>query len=359
VATSGRESTNHALSTAFPQETSQTSRQWSLPAKPITFSSSKSNFDPDEIIFAAEGKLEGNRGAAPSVSGWCRYVVEIRGPSPSSHETDARLRDTCLPGRHTFRLRLHARDGIKHANAPFQHFGSDALHFHRKVHDGPAYPIILTRLLLAEAVPGSRRRRAGNRNPKLLAFTCSIQVHRCRAFVHTNRSCSVTPYRTGCARLDVVFPRQCGPLIPDVARDLRVWNTRPHSLPVWPSFLPIELLLLATKNFFPFTKAECANPCWLPPCDARLSFFFIAPRANWPRINSSAQLVHHRLARALPANTAVQPADRQRLPPERFTSTEPDSSRRPTRRVSLPSCAHVLDGLLNIFKAYVVVFFAT
>src|SRR5579864_1917649 len=73
--------------------------------------------DPDEIIFAAERKLEGNGVCTEALTNRADDVVKIR--SGSVHlidETDARHAVLVGLPPHGFRLRLHAGDGIEHAN---------------------------------------------------------------------------------------------------------------------------------------------------------------------------------------------------------------------------------------------------
>src|SRR5258708_24688056 len=73
--------------------------------------------DPDEIIFAAEGELQGNRVGSKTLSNSSDDVVEIRAHAVHLvYETDARDAILVRLAPNRFRLRLHAGDGIEHAH---------------------------------------------------------------------------------------------------------------------------------------------------------------------------------------------------------------------------------------------------
>ena len=88
-------------------------------------------------------------------------VIEVRAHAVHLvHEADARHAILVGLAPHRFRLRLHAGDGVKHANRAVQH-AQRALHFHGEVHVAGRINNV-DAIFLAEAFPRSGGRRAGD-----------------------------------------------------------------------------------------------------------------------------------------------------------------------------------------------------
>ena len=90
--------------------------------------------DADEIIFAAERELQRHRMSAQALANGAHDVIEIR--AHAVHLVDeANARNVVLVrlAPYRFRLRLHAGDGVEHADRAVQH-AQRALHFHGEIH---------------------------------------------------------------------------------------------------------------------------------------------------------------------------------------------------------------------------------
>src|SRR5262249_27559194 len=88
----------------------------------------------DEIIFATEGKLQGNGVGSEALANGADDVVKIRAHAVHLvDETDSR--DAILVGLtpYGFRLRLHAGDRVEYADRAVQ-YAQRALHFDGEVH---------------------------------------------------------------------------------------------------------------------------------------------------------------------------------------------------------------------------------
>src|SRR5712692_7308133 len=211
--------------------------------------------DADEIIFAAEGKLEGDWVGTESLADGADDVVEIRAHAVHLvHETDPRHAVLVRLAPYRFGLRLHARDGIEYAHRAVQ-YAQRALHFHREVHVARRIDDI-DAVFLVEAVPGRRRRRARD-GDAALAFLLH-PVHGGRAFVHRTDLVGHTRIeqdalgRRGLSGVDVRHD-------PDVAGVFEF---------VYPGHNPF-----LENSFTDKTSATSGNartPCSLPPCGARL-----------------------------------------------------------------------------------------
>src|SRR5579859_5187318 len=135
----------------------------------------------DEIIFATEGKLEGNGMSTEALANGADDVVKIGAHAVHLvYETNAR--DAILVGLtpNGFRLRLHAGDRVKHTNCAVEH-AQGAFDFDGEVYVARRVDDVDT-IFLGEAVPGSCRRGGRNRDA---AFAFLLHpVHRGSAFVH-------------------------------------------------------------------------------------------------------------------------------------------------------------------------------
>src|SRR5882762_3871293 len=90
--------------------------------------------DADEIVFAAEGELQGNGMRAETLANGADDVVKVR--AHAVHLVDeANARNAILVGLapHSFRLRLHACDGVENADGAVEN-AQRALDLHREIH---------------------------------------------------------------------------------------------------------------------------------------------------------------------------------------------------------------------------------
>src|SRR6266852_1475025 len=288
--------------------------------------------DPDEIIFAAEGKLQGNGVGSKTLSNGVDDVVEIRAHAVHLvHETDPRHAILVRLAPHRFRLRLHARDGIKHADCAVQH-PQRTLHFHGEVHVARRINNV-DAIFLAEAVPRSRRRRAGNGDPALALLL--HPVHGGRAFIHRTDLVGHTRIeqdalrRRGLSRVNVRHD-------PDVAGVFE-FECATHSSLCALLFSRSNCNCFAHKNSL--TNGSARTPCSLPPCGARLPSSSWPRRANWLRQSIHPPACPPSSCPPAPANTAAASespataAGTGSLPPA------PGSSRRPRAASSLPAGA--------------------
>src|SRR4029077_6171102 len=264
----------------------------------------------DEIVFAAEGKLEGNGVGPEALPNGADDVVEIRSHAVHLvYKTDARHAIFIRLAPYGFRLRLNARNGIEHAHRAVQN-AQRTFNFHRKINVARRINDI-DAIFLAEAVPGSRRRRARNRNPALALLL--HPVHGGCAFIHRTDLVGHTRIeedplrRRGLSGVDVRHD-------PDVAGILE-FEYSSHSSRDGLLFSRSRCDCFTHKNHLfltsaiftsaPLTSGNARTPCSLPPCGARL------PSSSWPRrARSPRQSTHPRAClpwscpRA-PANTAA------------------------------------------------------
>src|SRR5260370_1016336 len=293
--------------------------------------------DPDEIIFAAEGELQGNGVGSKTLSNGADDVVEIRAHAVHLvHETDAR--DTVLVclAPHGLRLGLHAGDGVEHAHRAVQN-AQRALHFHGEVHVARCINNI-DAIFLPKAVPGRRRRRACNRDPALALLL--HPVHAGRAFIHRTHLVAHTLVEEHPLRR----PRLTGVDVrhdPDVA-GIFEFECSAHSS--WNSFLfsCSRCDCFTHRNHLPFTSAlftsdSARTPCSLPPCGLRLPSSSSLRRAHSLRQSTHPRACPPSFCPRVPANTAaasespVIACGTDSLPPE------PGSSRRQRDASSLPA----------------------
>src|SRR4029077_10042229 len=137
--------------------------------------------DPDEIVFAAQRKLQRHRARSQALLDGADDVIEIR--AHAVHLVDeANARHAVLVGLapHRFRLRLHTSNGIENANSAVQH-AQRTLHFHGEVHVAGRIDNI-DAIFLAEAIPGSGGGGAGNGDAALALLL--HPVHGGSAFIH-------------------------------------------------------------------------------------------------------------------------------------------------------------------------------
>src|SRR6267142_1072881 len=151
--------------------------------------------------------------------------------------------------------------------------------------------------------------------------------------------------------VDVVFPASMCAMIP-MLRVSSSLNARPIA-PCAPFFSPVRVATASlTKAPLPAVVREC-----LVRFRHAVHVFFLlhGPATRIGRVNQFIrQLVHHRLARALP-RILQQPANRQRLPPERVHfhwHLVVRAAHAP--RLHFQQRLHVLDGLLENFQRIVV-----
>src|SRR5215472_11337130 len=88
----------------------------------------------DEVVFSAEGKLEGNGVGSEALAHGADGVVKVS--AHLVHLIDERETRNAILVRlapHGFRLRLHAGNGIKNRDGSVKN-AQRTLHFHRKVH---------------------------------------------------------------------------------------------------------------------------------------------------------------------------------------------------------------------------------
>src|SRR6266849_6436172 len=137
--------------------------------------------DPDEVIFAAERKLEGNGVGSEALANGANDVIEVRSHAVHLvHKTDARDAIFIRLAPYGFRLRLHAGDGVEHAHRAVQN-AQRALHFHGEVHVARCINDI-DAIPLAEAIPRGSRSRARDGDAALALLL--HPVHGGRAFIH-------------------------------------------------------------------------------------------------------------------------------------------------------------------------------
>src|SRR5690348_5175460 len=219
--------------------------------------------DSDEIIFATEGKLEGNGVGTEALANRANDVIKIRaGPVHLVDETDARHAVLVRLAPHGFRLRLNAGHGIEHANRAVQN-AQRTLDFHRKIHVARSIDDIHA-VFLAEAVPGSRGGRAGDGDAALALLL--HPVHGGGAFIHGTDLVSHAGIeknafrRRGFPRVDVRHDT-------DVARVFE-FEGPSHNLLRRPFGFCCHFVLASRI----LTSDNARKLCSLPPCDARLPF---------------------------------------------------------------------------------------
>src|SRR5215469_7605830 len=135
----------------------------------------------DEVVFSAEGKLEGNGVGSEALAHGADGVVKVS--AHLVHLIDERETRNAILVRlapHGFRLRLHAGNGIKNRDGSVKN-AQRTLHFHRKVHVAGRINNI-DAVFLAGAVPGSASRGAGDGDAALALLL--HPVHGGRALVH-------------------------------------------------------------------------------------------------------------------------------------------------------------------------------
>src|SRR5712671_6447458 len=294
--------------------------------------------DADEIVFPAERELQRYRARAETLLDGADDVIEIRAHAVHLvHKANARHAVFVRLAPYGFRLWLHAGYGVEHADCAIQH-AQRALDFHGEVHVTRSIDNI-DAIFLAEAVPRSRGRRAGDGDPALTLLLHPI--HRRGAFIHGTNLVGHTGIeqdalgRRGFARVDVRHD-------PDVAGILEFKHpsrgtcclllARPicyclcHDVPY---FLPALI----------FTNDNGRKPCWLQPCGAHLPSSSLRRRARWPRRSThppagrpwSCRHVHANIAKASEWPATACGTDSLPL--------EPDSLRRPRDGSLLPATA--------------------
>src|SRR4029077_5364558 len=137
--------------------------------------------DADEVVFAAERELQGDGMSTEALTNGADDVIEVRAHAVHLvDETDAR--DAIFVGLtpNGFRLRLHAGDGVEHADRAVQH-AQRALDFHGEVHVTGSVDNI-DAILFAEAVPCGRGGGAGDGDAALALLL--HPVHGGGAFIH-------------------------------------------------------------------------------------------------------------------------------------------------------------------------------
>ena len=95
--------------------------------------------DADEIVFAAEGKLQRHGMRAKALANGADDVIKIRAHAVHFvDKADARHAVLVRLAPHGFRLRLHAGNGVKHADGAVEH-AQGTLDFHGEIHVARAY----------------------------------------------------------------------------------------------------------------------------------------------------------------------------------------------------------------------------
>src|SRR6267378_2324963 len=294
--------------------------------------------DANEIVFAAQRELQRYRAGAEALLDGADDVIEIRAHAIHLvHKADARHAVLVSLAPHSFRLRLHAGNGVEHANRAVQH-AQRALDFHGEVHVTRSIDNVHA-IFLAEAIPRSSGRCAGDGDPALALLLHPI--HGGGAFIHGTDLVGHTGIeqdalgRRGFSRVDVRHD-------PDVAGILEFKHpsrgtccfllARPicyclcHDVPY---FLPALI----------FTNDSAQKPCWLQPCGAHLPSSSLRRRARLPRRSIhppagrpwSCRHVHANIAKASEWPTTACGTDSLPL--------ELDSLRRPRGASSLPAAA--------------------
>src|ERR1700733_1023104 len=200
----------------------------------------------DEIVLASDGI--GDRygvGRKPLAHGTDRVVkvgadaVHLVDERNTRYAILVRLSPNCL------RLRLHACDGIKYRDCAVEH-AKRPFDFYCKVHVSRRVDNVDAKGLV-EALPGSGRRRRGDRDS---AFALLLHpVHYRRAFVHFAdlvRHSGIEKDALGAGRLPRI----------DVRHDPDITDL-------------IELYLACHLKWILATSDSARKPCWPPPCGAR------------------------------------------------------------------------------------------
>src|SRR6267154_283452 len=110
--------------------------------------------DANEIVFAAQRELQRNRARAETLLDGADDVIEIRAHAIHLvHKTNARHAILVSLAPNSFRLRLHAGNGVEHANRAIQD-AQRTLNFHGEVHVTRSIDNV-DAIFLAEAIPRS------------------------------------------------------------------------------------------------------------------------------------------------------------------------------------------------------------
>src|SRR6516164_1596179 len=137
--------------------------------------------DADEIVFAAEGKLQGHRMRAKTLANGADDMIKIGAHAVHLvHKTDAGHSVLVRLAPNGFGLRLHTGDGVKHANRAVQH-AQGAFDFNGEINVAGGINDV-DAVFLVETGPTGGGRGAGDGDAALALLL--HPVHGGRAFVH-------------------------------------------------------------------------------------------------------------------------------------------------------------------------------